>query len=609
MKTKLLTFALLLMGVSAGAQTPISVSIFDDCSQNGQKTELRPSGTENGYTWVNLGLSVQWATMNVGATTPEDYGYYFAWGETATKSDYSWSTYKYCKGTYTTMTKYCTDSSWGTVDNKTTLEAEDDAAHVKWGGTWRMPTDAEWTELREQCTWKWTTQNGINGYLVTSKKNGNSIFLPAAGCRYDTLLYVRSYGYYWSSSLHENYSDDAYYAIFNSNDVYRHYYHYRHGGLSVRPVCQNVSATDYYTLTLYANGCDAPNTVICDAGQQLSVSAYPMAHRHFVKWNDGNTDNPRLVTLNQNLTYTASFAPDSFNVSLAASPAVYGSVSGAGRYQYNDPAILTATPNYGYKFSRWSDGNTDNPRTIYVTSDCSFQAIFTKKQFNLQGMTTDDSQGYVSGGGWHLYQDSVTIQANSNVGYAFSQWNDGSVENPRTIYLVSDTAFTASFYQLYEGKCGDNLSWKYADNTLTITGTGAMYDYTSSTMPWKLFCDSITKIIFENGITSIGENAFVGCTNVGHVYCAANVPPKCPDNAFESMGQFSTILHVSANSVDMYKIALGWRFFFNILGDYDNTALEDMLLNNQNTSKFIQNGQLYILRDGKTYMMQGTEIK
>lgn len=102
------------------------------------------------------------------------------------------------------MTKYCTQSSFGTIDNKTTLEREDDAAHVKWGGTWRMPTDADWTELREQCTWTQVAQKGVNGYQVTSKKNGNSIFLPLAGFRVETsLLNVGSRGFYWSSSLDE----------------------------------------------------------------------------------------------------------------------------------------------------------------------------------------------------------------------------------------------------------------------------------------------------------------------------------------------------------------------------------------------------------------------
>lgn len=225
MKTKLFTLALLMFAVSCSHRNEI-----DDPSG-------KDTGKENGYTWVDLGLSVKWATMNVGATTPEDYGYYFAWGETAEKKDYSWSTYKHCKGTSSTLTKYCTDSEYGTMDNKTTLEAEDDAAHVNWGGTWRMPTDAEWTELRGQCTWEWTTQNGINGYLVTSKKNGNSIFLPASGYRDDADLYdVGSGGYWWSSSLDEDYSGIAYYVGFDSNDVSRSLSN-RYYGLSVRPVC------------------------------------------------------------------------------------------------------------------------------------------------------------------------------------------------------------------------------------------------------------------------------------------------------------------------------------------------------------------------------------
>ena len=129
---------------------------------------------------VDLGLSVKWANVNVGAISPEDYGDYFAWGETELKTDYSWSTYKFELGTDENgpFSKYVTNSSYGTVDNKTVLDPEDDAAHVNWGGSWRMPTDAEWTELRTKCTWTWTSE--VNGMLVTGP-NGKSIFLPAAG--------------------------------------------------------------------------------------------------------------------------------------------------------------------------------------------------------------------------------------------------------------------------------------------------------------------------------------------------------------------------------------------------------------------------------------------
>ena len=185
---------------------------------------------------VDLGLSVKWATCNVGASKPEDYGEYFAWGETTTKSTYDWSTYKWCNGSYDTQTKYCTDSSYGTVDNKTVLDKEDDAAAVNWGGAWRMPTKEEQDELRNNCTWTWITQNGVNGYTVTGP-NGNSIFLPAAGYRDDSsLIGAGGYGIYWSSSLNTYYTSDAWYVYFYSSSVYR-YYDYRYYGHSVRPVC------------------------------------------------------------------------------------------------------------------------------------------------------------------------------------------------------------------------------------------------------------------------------------------------------------------------------------------------------------------------------------
>ena len=191
--------------------------------------------------YVDLGLSVKWATFNVGATKPEDYGDYFAWGETEPKNTYDWSTYKWCNGSATTLTKYCTDGSYGTVDNKTQLELSDDAAHVNWGGSWRMPTKAEQDELRENCTWTWTTQNGVYGYKVTSKKSGytnKSIFLPAAGYRSISSLYgAGSYGNYWSSSLYTDYPYYAYYLYFNSSYVVWYDYYVRYYGHSVRPVC------------------------------------------------------------------------------------------------------------------------------------------------------------------------------------------------------------------------------------------------------------------------------------------------------------------------------------------------------------------------------------
>jgi hypothetical protein len=187
---------------------------------------------------VDLGLSVKWANYNVGATSPEDYGYYYAWGEIEEKSNYDWSTYKWCNGSENTMTKYCTDSSYGTGDNKTTLDLEDDVAHVKWGGDWRMPTKAEQDELLNNCTWQWTTLNGVNGYRVTGP-NGNSIFLPAAGFRGGTGIHGRGYrGVYWSSSLYSYNSGNAYVLYFYDDSYDWNNYRSCYIGCSVRPVCK-----------------------------------------------------------------------------------------------------------------------------------------------------------------------------------------------------------------------------------------------------------------------------------------------------------------------------------------------------------------------------------
>ena len=190
---------------------------------------------------VDLGLSVYWASCNVGASSPEEYGEYFAWGETEPKDDnnciYS---YRYSSSS-TPLTKYGTDSTYGIVDNKTVLDPEDDVAHVKLGGSWRMPTVSEIDELKNtsNCTWEWTTMNGVNGYKVTSKKIGYTdkwIFLPAAGGMYDPRpLGAGSVGVYWSSSLDTDYPYRAFHLSFRSAYV-TGFSSVRHYGLSVRPV-------------------------------------------------------------------------------------------------------------------------------------------------------------------------------------------------------------------------------------------------------------------------------------------------------------------------------------------------------------------------------------
>lgn len=191
--------------------------------------------------FVDLGLSVKWAKCNLGAKTETDYGDYYAWGETESKSDYSWTTYIHSKGTNSTLTKYCNNSSKGYngyTDNLTTLESIDDAANKILGGNWRMPTEAELNELRDttKVTSTWVTKNGVNGREFTSLINGNTLFLPASGWyNGSTLEGVGSGSCYWTSSLYESNPVNSMRLGNHQNGTNMEYYS-RCRGFGVRPV-------------------------------------------------------------------------------------------------------------------------------------------------------------------------------------------------------------------------------------------------------------------------------------------------------------------------------------------------------------------------------------
>jgi hypothetical protein len=195
---------------------------------------------------IDLGLpsGLKWASYNVGASKPEEKGGYYAWGETEEKDVYEWTTYKWCKGSQRSLTKYCDKSNYGNVDNKLVLDPEDDVAHVKWGGEWRMPTLEEYKELIANTTSEWTTLNGVKGCKFTSKTSANYIFLPAAGDRWNSKIYnAGAWGYYWSSSLLQSHPGDAcsmYFMQFGpqvGRDSSRDY-GTRLCGRCVRPVCK-----------------------------------------------------------------------------------------------------------------------------------------------------------------------------------------------------------------------------------------------------------------------------------------------------------------------------------------------------------------------------------
>ena len=264
-------------------------------------------------------------------------------------------------------------------------------------------------------------------------------------------------------------------------------------------------AANYYTFTLYSDGCESANVIGCDPGQKIKVSAIPEnEHRHFVRWSDGNTDNPRLVTVTKDTTFIAEFADD---------------------------PILTL-------------------------------------------VSSDDSRGYVYGGGQFKPNSSCGISATAKYGYHFTQWSDGNTDNPRTIVLTCDTTFTAEFAQTFSGQCGENLYWKYEGHTLTISGTGNMYDYNENDMPWLLFRDTTAVVILERGITgignhafngfvkvgkielpstltSIGANAFAGCRKLYDIYSYAVEPPVADNTSFAN---YNVYLHVPCDNLRDYQM-------------------------------------------------------
>ncbi len=194
----------------------------------------------DGHWFVDLGLpsGLLWAETNIGAETAADDGNYYAWGETEAKSYYDWSTYKY-------GTSLSNQTKYNSTDGKTTLDKDDDAAYVNWGDSCRMPTYDDFAELfySYNCTWEWTSKtnssgSSIDGYEVTSVKNGNSIFLPASGYRWSgDLNYYGLHGFYWSSTLDSGNSKDAYYLYFY-NGGYGQSNFVRDDGRSVRPVAK-----------------------------------------------------------------------------------------------------------------------------------------------------------------------------------------------------------------------------------------------------------------------------------------------------------------------------------------------------------------------------------
>ncbi len=331
-------------------------------------------------------------------------------------------------------------------------------------------------------------------------------------------------------------------------------------------------SAEQVTLTLYANGCEAANVINCPQGYPIRVTADPDYGYHFDRWSDGNTTNPRTLQVTTNTTLTATFAKNAYTITTSVNYPERGSTTGDTTVLYQDNVTISAVANYGYHFTRWNDGNTDNPRTFTPTESGNYQAIFVPNQYLLT--TSSDGHGYVYGGGTYNYLSNVNMSVNADFGYHFVQWNDGNTDNPRSLTITCDTAFVAIIAKTYSGDCGNNLYWTYSNHALTIIGSGSMYSYALTTVPWGLFLDSIKTISLPAGctslgnncfkditglkeitipasVTTIGANAFAGCRKLYDIYCYAAEPPVAQSSSFEN---YNVYLHIPCDNKRDYEL-------------------------------------------------------
>ena len=247
-------------------------------------------------------------------------------------------------------------------------------------------------------------------------------------------------------------------------------------------VSQDSAFTAFFALNTYSIVATSNSTTmgsVSGGGQytylhEMSMTATPAYGYHFVQWNDGVTDNPRTITVTRDSAFTAQFAANSYTLTVAPNDATMGSAYGAGSYNYNTTATLTAVPNYGYHFTQWSDAVTDNPRTVTVLNNATYTAQFAINSYAVGVTSNNSTMGSVSGSGTYNHNSTATLTATPYYGYHFVQWQDGNTQNPRTVVVTDSAQYTAQFdYNSY-------LVTALSSNVTLGTATGGgSYNYLS----------------------------------------------------------------------------------------------------------------------------------
>ncbi len=308
----------------------------------------------------------------------------------------------------------------------------------------------------------YTAQFAVNSYAVTVNSNSDVMGTVLGSSSYiyntpATISAIPNYGYHFVQWNDGN-TDNPRTIIVIQNGVYTAQFDYNTYTLTAL-------SNNYLAGTVAGGGTYNYSTVV-------SVNAIPNEHYHFVQWNDLVTENPRNIMMTKDTMLTAQFAIDQHNVVVQSENATMGNTTGGGNYTYGTAIHLTATPNYGYHFVQWNDGSTQNPRTVIVSGDATYTAVFSHNIYTAAVQSTDTSKGTVSGSGEYAYLSTVTIQAIPQTGFHFTQWSDGETSNPRMLTVTQDTLVIADFdINLYV------LEIVINDSTMgSVTGAGT-YPY------------------------------------------------------------------------------------------------------------------------------------
>ena len=315
----------------------------------------------------------------------------------------------------------------------------------------------------------------------------------------------------------------------------------------------------------------------------VTLTVTPDYGYHFTQWSDGLKDNPRIAQITQDTTFTAEFAKNTYTISTESATPEWGATAGDTTVTYMSEAEISATPNYGYHFVRWNDGNTSNPRIVTVQGNGTFTATFAK---NVYSITKHAEHGTISGNSSAEYLDFVTLTVTPDYGYHFTQWSDGLKDNPRIFRLTQDTTFTAEFAYDRVGQCGKDLAlvWSYDPNAKVLT-IGNAGEFTENMQFGVEAPAEMEELVIGNSVTAIGENAFAGistlkkvtigesvktihnnafynCVNLETIFNYRPTPTNAYSTAFDGVDKFECKLYVLPNSIDMYKNASVWRDFY-----------------------------------------------